>query len=228
MRRRYETGDKAGRIVVAVDEVQELTGKAGDPACTEMVRQLASKGRGARVHVLLGTQHPTVDVFSESTIKRNLVGRVALRTEDYKASEVVVGGPSPRADWLLGAGDCYAIVPGAVHRVQLAYILPGELEALNTGTPEMDAWPDFDPAAAGTLPAENGVRWEYNGDELAVAVVGAHLGHGRPTLVKSLEAAGLGGPGSVRAARLLDLGRATYAWLLNNDWQLSEADGLPA
>ncbi len=227
MRRRYETGNKPGRIIVAIDEIQELTGKAGDAAATEMIRRLVVQGRGARVHCIIGTQHPTLSAFSDPAIKRNLTGRVALRTEDYKASEVVVGGPSPRADRLLGAGDCYCLTPSATHRAQLAYIPQAELEAMNTGKPELDAWPDFDPKAAGTLPDEDTARWEYSGEELAVALVQAHLGNGRPLLVKALDAAGLGKPGSVRAARLLDLGRSAHNWLVTNDWQLSEAACLP-
>jgi hypothetical protein len=185
-----------------------------------------AQGRGACVHVLTGTQHPTVDTFADPTIKRNLVGRVALRTEDYKASEVVVGGPVPRADRLLGAGDAYAIVPGAVHRVQLAYIPPADLEQMNTDQPEMNAWPEFDPEAAGTLPdREDGVGWQYTGAELGMAVVQAHLGSGRPTLVRALENAGLGKPGAERAIRLQKLGREAYAWLVENEWRLCVVTG---
>lgn len=222
MRRRYETGDKRRRLVIAIDEIQELTGKAGDPVITEMVRRLVAQGRGARVHMLVGTQHPTKDTFSDPTIKRNLAGRVALRTEDYKASEVVVGGPSPRADRLLGAGDAYAIVPGAIHRAQLAYIPRHDLERMRTTPPAMADWPEYEPEAAGSLPGEDTAGWSYTGEELAVSLVQAHMGSGRPALVKALDAAGLGRPGSVRAARLLELGRDAHRWLLENDWCLTD------
>lgn len=224
MRRRYETGDKRGRVIVVIDEIQELSGKAGDAVATEMIRRLVSQGRGARVHCIIGTQHPTMDAFGEPAIKRNLTGRIALRTEDYKASEVVVGGPTPRADRLLGAGDSYCLTPSATHRAQLAYISQTELEAMNTSKPELGDWPEFDPEAAGTLPAGDTVRWEYTGNELAVSLVQAHLGNGRPALLKALEAADLGRPGRERAARLLQLGREAKGWLTDNGWQLSEID----
>ncbi len=227
MRWRYEAGNSAarqGRLIVAIDEIQELTGKAGDASATEMIRRLVAQGRGARVHCIIGTQHPTMDAFSEPAIKRNLTGRIALRTEDYKASEVVVGGPTPRADRLLGAGDSYCLTPSATHRAQLVYIPQTELDKMGTGNPTLDAWPEFDPEAAGTLLAEDTVRWEYSGAELAVALVQAHLGSGRPTLLKALETAGLGKPGKDRAVRLLQLGRDANSWLAENGWQLSETD----
>jgi hypothetical protein len=222
MRRRYETGNKASRLIVAIDEIQELTGKSGDPAIIEMVRKLAAQGRGARIHLLLGTQHPTIDTFSDPTIKRNLSGRVALRCEDFKASEIVCGGPSPRADRLLGAGDSYAITPSAIHRAQMAYIPSPELARYNTSEPAMSAWPDYDPEAAGSLPSENGAGWKYSGPELAVSLIHAYFGSGRPALIDDLEACGLGRPGSDRAARLLELGRDQYAWMQENDWDLSD------
>jgi hypothetical protein len=225
LRRRYQTGDKEQRIIVAIDEMQELCGRSGDPAIVEMVRRLIAQGRGARVHVLVGTQHPTLDTFSDPTVRRNLVGRVALRTEDYKASEVVVGGPTPRADRLLGAGDSYAIVPGAVHRAQLAYIPPAELERMNMAESEMATWPEYDPEAAGTLPpASESAGWSYTGAELAVAILTAWYGKGRPTLLLGLEAAGLRKPGAEKAIRLLSLGRETVTWLGDQGWQICRPD----
>jgi hypothetical protein len=223
MKRRYQTGDKRGRIIVAVDEVQEFTGKNGDDAIVAMMRTLVSQGRGARVHVLAGTQNPTAKAFSDTDTQRNFVGRVALRTFNYKHSEAVVGGPSPRADWLLGAGDSYTMAAGAVYRAQLAYVPETDLERLNGAQPEMDEWPEFDAEAAGTLAEDDATGWQYSGAELAVSVVQAHLGNGRPTLQRALDNAGLGRPGSGRAERLLGLGREAYQWLRENDWRLCEA-----
>ncbi len=222
MRRRYEQGESRGRLIVAVDEVQELTGgETGDDAVTEMVSQLVRLGREVHVHVLLGTQHPTLAALSDSKIKRNLPGRIALRTEDYKASEVVVGGPTPRADRLCGAGDAYIVTPNAVHRTQLCYIPRAELPKYSTGQPQMAAWPEYDPQAAGSLRNEKTTGWQYSGSELAVSIVAAHRDHGRPALIKALETHGLPKPGNDRATRLLHLGREAYQWLADHEWQLT-------
>ena len=140
MRRRYEGGGYQGRIIIGFDEVQEMQ---EETAVVEMLRRIVSLGRGAGIHVLLGTQHPTKDAFGDSSVKRNLTGRVALHVEDGVASNVVVGGPSPRADHLLGAGDAYAIVPGRVQRVQMAYIPENVLgRYAEPGQYQFRAWPE--------------------------------------------------------------------------------------
>lgn len=220
MRRRYEQHDMTGRVIVCIDEIQEFTGKSGDALVTEFVRKLATQGRGAAVYLFVGTQHPVGDVFSDSTIRRNLPGRVALRTENAKASEVVIGGATPRADRLLGAGDSFIVTPSATRRAQLAYIPPADLEKMNTSQPAMSEWPEVDAEAAGTL-SEDTPRWEYSGAELAVSLVNAHEGKGRPALIKMLESFGLGRPGKERAVRLMGLGRDAHDWLTNNGYWLA-------
>lgn len=219
MRRRYESGDHAGRVIVAVDEVQELS---GDPGAVEMLRRLIVQGRGAGVHVLLGTQHPTKDAFGDPAIKRNLAGRVALRVEDGVASNVVVGGPNPRADHLLGAGDAYAVTPGAVQRLQMAYIPEKQLPT--DGQPMLEAWPEFDAEAAGTLPEDHGGGFEVSGVEAAVAIHAANLGKGRPALQRMLQEATGSKPGGSRSERLLTLGREGWAWLQDQGLMLCDGD----
>jgi len=221
MRRRYESRQKPTRVIVVIDEIQEFT---KDGVITEMIRILAAQGRGARVHLLIGTQHPKADAFGdESAIKRNLPGRVALQTEDYIASKVVVGGSDPRADHLMGAGDAYAITPQAVHRTQLAYIPNHELEGnWSTSQPAMAEWPKFDPEAAGTLPLnEETPKWSYSGEELAVVLVQAQLGNGRPATQSAFEAEGLDRPGSVRTDRILKLMREAHQKLTAMNWELA-------
>jgi DNA segregation ATPase FtsK/SpoIIIE-like protein len=219
MRQRY-MGRSDGRLIIAVDEIQEFT---KDAAIAEMLRRLTAQGRDANVHMIVGTQDPTADAFKDITTRRNLVGRVALHTENYKASEVVVGGPTPRSDWLLGAGDAYVKTPDALHRTQLVYISEEDLSNEAGGDPELDEWPAFDPEAAGTLPETNSSGRDISGQELAVALVQAHLGAGRPTLQRALANAGVDKPGSTRADWLLRLGRGANTWLLENDWSLCES-----
>lgn len=90
-----------------------------------------------------------------------------------------------------------------------------------------DEWPAYNASAIGLDLPE--VKWSYSGDELAHSLVSAVEQEGRPSLVQRLETAGLGRPGSDRAARLLKLGRKTYSGLLAADWDLCplEAACLP-
>jgi len=102
----------------------------------------------------------------------------------------------------------------------LAYIPENTLNVINGSQPEQDEWPEYDVEAGGTLEASGP---QVSGPEVAVSLVQAHLGTGRPTLVRALENAELGRPGSGRAAWLLDLGRGANGWLNENGWTLCEA-----
>ena len=218
MRHRYEAGGHSGRLLVAIDEVQELQ----DEAAVALLRRLVTLGRGAGIHVLLGTQHPTRVALGDAAIKRNLTGRVALRVEDGVASNLVVGAPAPRADHLLGAGDAYAVVPGRVQRVQLAYVPPANLERYSgRGVYTLEVWPPFDPEAAGTLP-ENRGGFAVSPTEAAVSILAACLGKGQPTLKAMVEKATGQRPGGSRADRLLVYGREAYAWLQSEGWDLCD------
>lgn len=216
MRRRYQAGNFEGRVIVVVDEFQELV---SDEVVVALLRKLTAQGRAAHVHCLLATQHPTVAAFGDSSTRRNLPGKVALMVADPDASRVAVGGATPRADHLLGAGDSYTVAPGACHRVQMCYVDEREIEAAGYGNFRFPRWPEYEPETIGQdLPMAG---WSYSGDELAVSIVSAAEGEGRPTMVKRLEVHGLGRPGSGRAARLLGLGRETYGWLEGNGYALA-------
>src|SRR3990170_4398052 len=208
MTRRYEAHDAAApRAVVVVDEVQELI---SDPAIVELLRRIAAQGRAARVSLVLATQHPTTAAFGgDPTIKRNVTGRIALRVADAKSSEVAIGQSTPRADWLLGAGDAYAVVPGAVQRLQIAYVGRNELDRLLVGSPMLTAWPEFHAEAIGQLP---GSGWP-SGAEVGASILSASRGEGRVKFNRALTGAGLPGMSPERAVKLLGLGRGALAWL---------------
>ena len=206
------------RIMLLFDEFQEFM---DDPGVRELTRRVLAQGRAARIHAMLATQHPTVEAFGEhGALKRNLVGRVALRVTDQDASRVVVGDSLPRADRLMGRGDAYAVIPGHVHRVQLLLIDEAELQALPRQEPQLREWPEVRPADYGEEPT---VNWAYNGAELAWGLIGAAQTPqwGRDRLGDALAAAGLGRPGAERGIRLLDLTQETRIQLQSADYDLA-------
>lgn len=204
MQRRYEQADQtSARIVVVIDEVQEL---ATDAAIVEMIRRIAAQGRAARVSVILATQHPTNEAFGDATIKRNVTGRIALRVSDYKASEVAIGQNTPRADWLLGAGDAFCVVPGAVNRAQIAYMPKTEIDRALTAVPMLTEWPTF--AAESSLPS----GWP-TGAELGAALLSAERNEGRGRFQKSSAARGVKVADNNKAVKLLGLARDALQWL---------------
>lgn len=220
MTRRYEQHDTISpRLIVVIDEVQEL---ADDPACAEAIRKLTAHGRAARVHVVAATQHPTSAALGDPTIKRNMSGRIALRVADAKSSEVAIGQSTPRADWLLGAGDAYAIVPGAIQRCQVAYMPRQEIERALIAQPMINEWPACEAEQLNGAPTRGAT---YSGAELAISLINATQEGGRPALVKALNDQGLGKPGSDRADRLLALGREQHKALSDRGYAIVESEG---
>ncbi len=188
------------RLIILFDEFQEFT---VDPIVLELVRRIVNRGRAARIHTILATQHPTIpEAFGkDSTIKRNLPGRIALKVLDAKASEVIIGASTPRADRLVGRGDAYTIA-GSIHRAQLCLVDDHELGQAERQPTPLEAWPPFAPADIGQEPT---VQWAYTGEELAYSLKAAHRGNGLPTLRAELEGAGLSKPGYTRGDRLMRL-----------------------
>jgi hypothetical protein len=206
MAARYSGGQDTRRLIIVVDEVQELT---DDPLTLAALRKLIAQGRGASIHCMIATQHPTSDALGDRTIGKNLGGRLALRVIGPEASRVAVGSRTPRADYLLGHGDGYACAPTATHRVQIA-LFDGDL---SLGDPGLAEWPE----AESDLPERSS---DFGGDELAISLVVAAEDKGRPALQQMCEEDGLGRPGGGRGARLLGLGRDMRTWLVINDYCL--------
>lgn len=198
MAMRYSGSRDTRRLVIVIDELQELS---DDALATEALRKLIAQGRGAGVHCILATQHPTVASLGDATIGKNLVGRLALRVIGPEASRVAVGAKFPRADYLQGHGDGYAVSLTATHRVQVCVYD----SAYPTGDPDLDAWPEADTA----LPDSG---WP-SGPEIGAAVLGATRGDGRVKLQRTLrDLAGLS-CGNDKAVKLLALGRDVLDWL---------------
>ena len=207
MRRRYTTKEvDPPALIILFDEFQEFT-RAGDQAIIELLRRLGAQGRAANVHIVAGTQHPTVDVFGDHTTRRHFTARIAMKVGDYSASEAVVGGSNPRADQnLLGSGDAYVITPNATQRVQMAYVPNANLRQYVGTEPALDRWPTFGIEDLGNAGPQAGRPQEpFGEDQIAESVIAASRGDGRDTLIQRIRDAG-GRIGSGRATRLLAMG----------------------
>lgn len=217
-------------IVVLVDEFHEFTiGGMADKAIAEMLRMIAQQGRGALIHIVLGTHHPTQDMFGNKTTKRLLVGRVAFNVVDQDASRVLLGRSDPKAHLLRDVGDAYVITPRGQTRIQAVWIPPEEMDLLPVGEPTMEEYPPYDPSVfehGGALEEQGKkAQWSYGGAELAIGLVQAHLGKdGRPALIKALKGCGFSA-GSNRASRLQALSREQNEFLLDGGWGLCRLDG---
>lgn len=77
------------RLVVVIDEMATLLAIDDTSDIHNELRVISSQGRAAGVHLIVSTQHPSVDVLP-GWIKTNLTLRIASRMPNHTASQIVV------------------------------------------------------------------------------------------------------------------------------------------
>ncbi len=130
-------------VVIIIDELADLMMTAKDTVETSICR-LAQKARAAGMHLVIGTQRPSVDVIT-GLIKANIPSRIAFTVASQVDSKTIIdiGG----AEKLIGRGDMLYAPVGIMKplRVQGAFVSDGEVRAItdfirNTmGTTEYDS-----------------------------------------------------------------------------------------
>ena len=113
-------------MVIVIDEFSDLMITAKDEVETAVVR-IAQKARAAGMHLVIGTQRPSVDVVT-GVIKANIPTRIAFRTQSVIDSRTVLD--SKGAEQLIGKGDMLYSASGAITRIQCAFIDTPEVENL--------------------------------------------------------------------------------------------------
>ncbi len=116
------------RIVIIIDELADLMMTASDDVETAICR-LAQKARAAGIHLIIGTQRPSVDVIT-GLIKANIPSRIACKVSSQVDSRTIIdiGG----AEKLIGRGDMLFAPVGAMKpmRVQGAFVGDTEVERI--------------------------------------------------------------------------------------------------
>ena len=114
------------RIVIIIDELADLMMTAPDDVETCICR-LAQKARAAGIHIIIGTQRPSVDVVT-GLIKANIPSRIAFTVSSQVDSRTIIDAAG--AEKLIGRGDMlYAPVGSSKpQRVQGAFVADGEVE----------------------------------------------------------------------------------------------------
>lgn len=113
-------------IVIVIDEFADLILQDINFEFYNLLCKLSQKCRAAKMHIVLATQRPSVDVIS-GTIKSNFPVRIACKVASGVDSKVIldVGG----AENLFGKGD--TIIKnnlGVLERFQAAYSSPEEIK----------------------------------------------------------------------------------------------------
>jgi S-DNA-T family DNA segregation ATPase FtsK/SpoIIIE len=115
-------------IVIIIDELAELMMVAKDQVETSICR-IAQKARAAGMHLIIGTQRPSVDVIT-GVLKANIPSRIACTVASQVDSRTIIdiGG----AEKLIGRGDMLFAPVGSAkpQRVQGAFVSEGEVESI--------------------------------------------------------------------------------------------------
>ncbi len=116
------------QIVIIIDELADLMMTAPDEVETAICR-IAQKARAAGMHLIIGTQRPSVDVVT-GLIKSNVPSRIAFTVSSQVDSRTILD--SAGAEKLAGRGDMLFVPIGAMKptRVQGAYVDEKEVEKI--------------------------------------------------------------------------------------------------
>ena len=125
------------RMVIIIDEFADLMMTAKDEVETAVVR-IAQKARAAGIHLIVGTQRPSVDVIT-GLIKANIPSRIAFTVMSGVDSRTILD--TVGAEKLCGRGDMLYAPVGAQkpQRVQGAFVSDEEVEAVVTYVKEKNA-----------------------------------------------------------------------------------------
>ncbi len=131
------------QIVIIIDELADLMMTTPDDVENSICR-LAQKARAAGMHIIIGTQRPSVDVIT-GLIKANVPSRIACTVASQVDSRTIIDIAG--AEKLMGRGDMLYAPVGAAKplRVQGAFVSDSEVESVcdyirtNTGKAEYDS-----------------------------------------------------------------------------------------
>jgi S-DNA-T family DNA segregation ATPase FtsK/SpoIIIE len=118
-------GEMQPKIIIVIDELNDLMMHARD-AVEPAITSIAQKARAAGIHLMIGTQRPSVDVIT-GLIKANIPSRIALHVSSGTDSRTILDAYG--AEKLLDKGDMLAVISGAeAIRVQSAFVSDEEVE----------------------------------------------------------------------------------------------------
>ncbi len=121
-------GEPMSKIVIVIDELNDLMIQVRDPV-ENLIMSIAQKARAAGIHLIIGTQRPSVNVIT-GVIKANIPSRMSCKVSSAVDSRTILERAG--AEKLLNNGDMLFHPVGLPEpiRVQGAFVADGEVEAV--------------------------------------------------------------------------------------------------
>ncbi len=139
------------QIIIVIDELADLMLQVREYV-EELINRLAAMARACGIHLLVGTQRPSVDIIT-GLIKANIPARIAFKVSSAQDSRIILGGIG--AEKLLGRGDMLYQATGAGRmRIQGAFVSGTEIKRLTKFIIDNNGAAEFDPEVMRSLDAE--------------------------------------------------------------------------
>ena len=119
-------GEPLPKIVIVIDELADLMMQVRDPV-EDLIMRIAQKARAAGIHLIIGTQRPSVQVIT-GAIKANIPSRISCKVTSQVDSRTIFDMAG--AEKLLNRGDMlyWPVDKTKALRVQGAFVSDSEVE----------------------------------------------------------------------------------------------------
>lgn len=149
------------KIIIVIDELNDLMMTARKMVEASICR-IAQKARAAGIHLLIGTQRPSVNVIT-GDIKVNIPARIAFRVNQAVDSRTILDMQG--AEKLLPNGDMLFSPTGTPQRVQGAFVEDEEVKAVVSFLSDAVGEAVFDDAILSDIEKETAKCAQKNGDD---------------------------------------------------------------
>ena len=123
-----ELGTPMPKIIIVIDELNDLMIQVRDPV-ENLIMRIAQKARAAGIHLIIGTQRPSVNVIT-GVIKANIPSRISCKVASSVDSRTIL--ETAGAEKLLDRGDMlfFPVTRQKPLRVQGAYVSDTEVDSI--------------------------------------------------------------------------------------------------
>lgn len=150
------------KIVIVIDELNDLMMSARKMVEASICR-IAQKARAAGIHLLIGTQRPSVNVIT-GDIKVNIPARIAFRVNQLVDSRTILDMQG--AEKLLPQGDMLFSPAGTPQRVQGAFVEDEEVKTVVSFLAQNVGEAEFDDTILADIEKEAAKCAQKNGDDI--------------------------------------------------------------